>query len=108
MEGNDAGFLVFDGRLPKENNEFPIRVFDYMLEELDGLGPIIFSSFSKLLACLIYYMKEIKTMPDFEIIPQFLAIDPEGAGKYGTDYWMGWANMQKDNYEYDKENPLTF
>jgi hypothetical protein len=107
-EGNDAGHLVFDGREPKENNEFPIRVFDYALEELDGLSDIIFSSFPKLLECMTHYMKEIKNRKDFDIVPEFLEIDPHGAGKNGKEYWLSWAAMMKANDEYLKENPWPF
>lgn len=63
-EGNDGGFLVFDGREEKENNEFPTRVYAAS-EELDGLSAIIFSSFSKLLECLTLFMKEIKNPRPF-------------------------------------------
>ncbi|KQB99151.1 SMI1/KNR4 family protein [Pedobacter sp. Hv1] len=107
-EGNDNGHLVFDGREDKENNEFPIRLFDYSWDELDGLSAIIFSSFSKLLECLTHYMKEVKTRQDFDVVPDFLEIDPEGAGKYGREYWLGWAGMMKGNYEYFKDNPWPF
>ena len=99
-EGNDTGPLVFDGRKPIFNNEFPIRVYDHEYGgELDGLSEIIFSSFTKLLQCLIHYMTELKSRRNYEIIPDFFQIDTEGAGKTGVDYWTGWVNMQKSNFE---------
>ncbi|MBO9683457.1 MAG: SMI1/KNR4 family protein [Flavisolibacter sp.] len=99
-EGNDTGPLVFDGRQPKRDNEFPIRVYDHEYSgDLDGLSEIIFSSFSKLLECLTHYLTELKTRQNFEIIPEFFQIDPNGAGKTGVDYWLSWAGMQRANFE---------
>lgn len=99
-EGNDAGPLVFDGRIDTINNEFPIRVYDHEFGgDLEGLSEVIFSSFEKLLACLTHYMTELKTRKSFEIIPDFFKIDPTGAGLTGIDYWLSWANMQKANFE---------
>jgi hypothetical protein len=99
-EGNDTGPLVFDGREPMPDNEFPIRVYDNSYGgDLDGLSEIIFSSFPKLLECLTHYLTELKTRRNFEIIPDFFQIDPEGAGKAGVDYWLSWAGMQKANFE---------
>jgi len=98
-EGNDTGPLVFDGRLPREQNEFPIRVYDHEFGgDPEGLSEIIFSSFTSLLECTIHYLRELKTKKSFEIIPGFFEIDPDGAGKTGVDYWLAWANMQKANY----------
>ncbi len=107
-EGYDGGFLVFDAREETANNEFPIRAFDYTLEELDGLSAIIFSSFSKLLECLTHYLKEVKTRHDFDIIPEFFEIDPDGAGKHGREYWLGKIDMMKYIYEDNKNNPWPF
>jgi hypothetical protein len=99
-EGNDAGPLVFDGREPVTDNEFPIRVYDHEYGgDLEGLSEIIFSSFPKLLECLTHYLIELKSRNNFEIIPDFFQIDPGGAGKSGIDYWLGWAGMQKANFE---------
>jgi hypothetical protein len=99
-EGNDAGPIVFDGRLPIPDNEFPIRVYDHEYGgDLEGLSDIIFSSFSKLLECLTHHLTELKTKKNFEIIPEFFKIDPHGAGKTGVDYWLSWARMQKANFE---------
>ncbi|MDJ1485037.1 SMI1/KNR4 family protein [Cytophagaceae bacterium YF14B1] len=99
-EGNDTGPLVFDGREKMPGNEFPIRVYDHEFGgELQGLSPIIFSSFSKLLECLTHYLTQLKTRRNFEIIPDFFTIDPQGAGKTGVDYWLGWSGMQSANFE---------
>ena len=100
FEGNDSGPLVFDGRKPAPNNEFPIRVYDQGFGgSLEGLSEIIFSSFPKLLECLTYYMTELKARRTFEIIPQFFEIDPEGAGKTGIDYWLLWVDGLQAEYE---------
>lgn len=99
-EGNDTGPLLFDGRQEMLDNEFPIRVYDHEFwDSLDGLSPVIFSSFSKLLECLTHFLTETQTRKRFEVIPDFLTIDPLGAGSTGVDYWLQWAAMEKGNYE---------
>lgn len=99
-EGNDMGPLVFDARCSAEDNEYPIRAYDHeYMGSVNGLTDIIFSSFAKLIECLTHYLVEIKTRPNFEIIPDFFNIDSSGAGKTGIDYWLGWAGMQRGNYE---------
>lgn len=99
-EGNDTGPLVFDGRTAATHNEFPIRVYDHEFGgSLDGLSDVIFSSFGKLVECLTHYMTEIQTRRDFEIIPDFLKIDPSGAGTSGIEYWLTWTEMLKGNFE---------
>lgn len=100
QEGNDAGPLVFDARMPCKDNEYPIRWYEHEFGgELEGLGEIIFSSFTKLLECMTHYLSELDTRRNFEIIPDFLTIDPEGAGRYGRDYWLEIAGMHKANIE---------
>ena len=84
--GNDIGPLVFDGREPMPDNEFPIRVFDHEYDDLDGLSPIIFSSFTKLLECLTHFLQHGSA----NAVAGFFRIDPEGAGKTGRDYWKNW------------------
>jgi hypothetical protein len=99
-EGNDTGPLVFDGRKEVVGNEFPIRVYDQdFAGKLAGLSEIIFSSFGKLLECMTYYMTELQTRRDFEIIPDFFTIDPTGAGDTGRTYWLSWRDMLKELYE---------
>lgn len=89
--GNDTGPLVFDGRWPIPDNEFPIRVYDYDYGgNPEGLSEVIFSSFPKLIECLTHYMNDIKERDRKEIIPEFFQIDPSGAGGPGIDYWLGW------------------
>lgn len=92
FEGNDTGPLVFDGRRPIANNEFPIRVYDYDYGgDPEGLSEVIFSSFPKLIECLTHYMNEIKEREREEITPEFFQIDPKGAGGPGVNYWLGWT-----------------
>lgn len=99
-DGNDSGPLVFDGRISTKNNEFPIRVYDEDFGgTLEGLSEIIFSSFSKLLECITHYMNELKTKRNYEIIPEFFELDPEGAGKTGIDYWLLWASGLRTEFE---------
>lgn len=96
-EGNDIGPLVFDGRTTVANNEFPVRVYDHEAGgDLNGLSPVIFSSFSKLLECQIHFLTELKKhRKNYEIVPDFFTIDPEGAGATGKDYWEGWITGMK-------------
>ncbi len=100
QDGNDIGPLVFDGRYPVEDNEFPIRVYDYDYGgDEEGLSEIIFSSFTKLLECISHILKDSDSRKLYEIIPDFFAIDPDGAGKTGVDYWLAEIQMGKDNDE---------
>ncbi|NPE47859.1 SMI1/KNR4 family protein [Sphingobacterium sp. arapr2] len=99
-EGNDTGPLVFDTRGSVEKNDYPIRVYDHEYDgELDGLSEIIFSSFSKMLACLTHLLNETKTRKHFEVIADFYAIDPDGAGSTGRPYWESWIAMGRANFE---------
>ncbi len=99
-EGNDAGPLVFDGRVDVNDNEFPIRFYDHEFGgDLAGLSEVIFSSFEKLIECMTHFMKELKTRKRSDIIPDFFAIDPAGAGSTGIDYWLNWAAMLKGDSE---------
>lgn len=95
-EGNDIGPLVFDGRNIADNNEFPIRVYDHeYCGNIDGLGEIIFSSFTKLIECLTHFLSNDGSA--YDRITAFIQIDPEGAGKTGIGYWLSWANMFEEN-----------
>lgn len=95
-EGNDTGPLVFDARQPAENNEFPIRVYDHeYMGILDGLSPVIFSSFTKLIECVTHYFRNCEKKPQSEVIKDFLTIDPDGAGSTGKEYWKRWAERLK-------------
>jgi hypothetical protein len=99
-EGSDIGPLVFDGRQPMSENDFPVRVYDQEFGgDIEGLSDIIFSSFGKLLECVTYYLTEKRKRKDFEIIPEFFQIDPSGAGNGGVDYWLNWASMLKANFK---------
>lgn len=99
-EGNDTGPLVFDTRNIKENIDFPIRVYDHEYGgDLNGLSEIIFSSFEKMIECLTHFLTETKSKKSFEVIPDFYAIDPIGAGSTGKSYWASWTEMEKANFE---------
>lgn len=100
-EGNDAGPLVFDTRNSNDKKDFPIRVYDHEYGgDLDGLSEIIFSSFDKMLECLIHFLTETKSRKRYEVIPDFYTIDPDGAGSTGKSYWYSWTQMEKANFEY--------
>jgi hypothetical protein len=86
--------LVFDARYPVTNNEFPIRIYDHeFIDDLNGLGEIIFSSFSKMLSCLVYFLNRPEAVESGEAIRGFFDIDPTGAGGPGRNYWLSsWGN----------------
>jgi hypothetical protein len=88
-DGNDAGPLVFDMRnRGTDSNDFPIRVYDHeYMGDLAGLSNVIFSSFSKMLECMTHLLHESRTKDQADIIPDFLKIDPDGAGKTGKSYF---------------------
>lgn len=101
QEGNDGGVLVFDAREEKDDSDYPIRICNYEFPyEPNAISEVIFSSFSKLLECVTYFMEEIVSQKNYEIIPFFLTIDPEGAGKSGIDYWLELASLYKESTEY--------
>lgn len=96
--GSDGIYIfVFDAREDKVDNEFPIRVYDHDFYDSDSpevaLGEIVFSSFSKLLECLTYFLND-EERPIEEVIPEFFKIDPEGAGKTGRSFWMALAQEE--------------
>ncbi|GGH21947.1 SMI1/KNR4 family protein [Mucilaginibacter phyllosphaerae] len=98
-DDNDIGFFVFDAREDKADNEYPIRLYDHEYGgDLEGLSEILFSSFSKLLECLTYAM-ENHNEQIHEILPEFIRIDPEGAGKDGIDFWLDRIVFEKKNFE---------
>ncbi|GGH21938.1 SMI1/KNR4 family protein [Mucilaginibacter phyllosphaerae] len=98
-DDNDIGFFVFDAREDKADNEYPIRLYDHEYGgDPAGLSEILFSSFSKLLECLTYAM-ENHNEQIHEILPEFIRIDPEGAGKDGIDFWVDRIAFEKKNFE---------
>lgn len=99
-DGNDTGPLVFDMRSKNDPANIPIRVYHHEYGgDLAGLDEIIFSSFQKLLECLTYFLEETRTRHNFEVIPEFFEIDPEGSGATGYVYWTSWIHDMKSNYE---------
>lgn len=102
-DDNDIGCFVFDAREEREDNEYPIRLYDheYGGDDLDGLSEILFSSFTKLLECLTYTMENSKA-PLYENLAEFIRIDPNGAGKDGIDFWLHRIAFEKENFDYDE------
>jgi len=100
-DGNDEGPWVFDTREQKHKTDYPIRVYDheYMREFHNGLSDIIFSSFNKMLECLIYFFSEMPDKQMHQVIPGFFDIDPSGAGDTGRTHWESWIRMAKANYD---------
>ncbi|WP_316759624.1 hypothetical protein [Pedobacter aquatilis] len=98
-DGNDEGLLVFDSRSVGPSGDFPIRAYDFAADgNLEGLSEIIFSSFQKLIECTTFFLERTKIRKNFEVFPDFFLIDPDGAGKYGVDYWLEWVSMKKQNF----------
>lgn len=101
-DDNDIGCFVFDAREEREDNEYPIRLYDheYGGDDLEGLSEILFSSFIKLLECLTYAMENSKA-PLYENLAEFIRIDPDGAGKDGIDFWLHRIAFEKEDFDYD-------
>lgn len=97
--GNDIGPLVFDGREPKSGNEFPIREYDheYIDGEPEALTEIMFSSFTKMIECLLHFLEEGSKTGYNAAIRQFYHIDPAGAGDDGRGYWTPWFAMPDES-----------
>ena len=86
--------LVFDARYPATDNEFTIRIYDHeFVDNINGLGEIIFSSFSKMIECLTYFLNRPESMESGEAVRHFFEVDPTGAGGPGRNYWLSyWGN----------------
>lgn len=99
-DDNDIGCFVFDAREEREDNEFPIRLYDheYGGDDLEGLSEVLFSSFTKMLECLTYTMENSKA-PMHEKLAEFIRIDPDGAGKDGIDFWLHRIAFEKEDFE---------
>jgi hypothetical protein len=79
-DGNGAGLLVFDTRGATNKEDYPIRIYDHEYDgDLEGLGEIIFSSFSKMLECLTHYLNAERLGQDSQALLDFSQIDPECA-----------------------------
>lgn len=87
------GPLCFDARQRLPESDWPILYFDHENPDPDdAIGPVLFSSFEKLLACCVHYLSGPGT-DDWtrkEQIPEFFDIDPSGAGGPGREYWEEW------------------
>jgi hypothetical protein len=96
----DAGPLCFDPRGGGDPDAWPVTYWDHEWAETDReIGPVIFSSFDRLLLGCIGYMREFERVqrsvfdPDRWLdhrpscIRALMAADPGGAGGPGRDYW---------------------
>lgn len=101
-EGNDAGPLCFDARAGADPEAWPVRFWEHDAPRGDAreIGPLLFSSFAKLLECCTRYLiREVEAVqahgggPDAPFPPltphirEFFDIDPAGAGGPGRAYW---------------------
>jgi hypothetical protein len=89
----DAGPLCFDIRNPVPDADWPIRYWDHEWNGTEReIGPVIFSSFGKLLECAIHYWLPgaLGWETQRSRISGFFDIDPDSAGGPGRDYWEGW------------------
>jgi hypothetical protein len=94
----DAGPLCFDRRRGGDPDAWPITYWDHdFVGSEREIGPILFSSFDRLLiACTAYLQRFVEArereegrlnehLP--EILEALLDADPEGAGGPGREYW---------------------
>lgn len=97
-EAAGAGPLCFDARSSASgSSDWPILYVDHDSPPDEAIGPIIFSSFHKLLECCVHYLSGPGT--DYwsrrERIPDFLELDPTGAGGPGQEYWETWIEDEE-------------
>lgn len=101
-EVHEAGPLCFDGRAFAPDGEMPIVYWDRDRFREDDpeaapdeeLGPVVFSSFPRLLACAVHLLGAPVGDPVARArrILDFTRIDPEGAGSEGGfAYWTDYA-----------------
>lgn len=94
------GPLCFDTR-QTNSVDWPIRYFDHDSSSDDAIddaiGPIIFSSFYKLLECCVHYLSGPRAdhWSCLERIPDFFELDPAGAGGPGREYWEAWLEDEE-------------
>lgn len=90
-EGIGIGPLCFDTR-HSSSTDWPIRYVDHDSSPEDAIGPIIFSTFHKLLECYVHSLSGNGTdyWSCIERIPDFFVLDPTGAGGPGREYWDAW------------------
>lgn len=101
----DAGPLCFDSRDGSDPDRWPIRYWDHeWCDTPQEVGPVIFSSFDKLIEACTQYMLEFAAvkaaMPDEpdawldnrqKCIRALMSADPQGAGGPGRQYWETWV-----------------
>jgi hypothetical protein len=101
-EVHEAGPLCFDARAPSPSGELPIVTWDHdrWSEGEPGapgeeeIGPVLFSSFERLLACAIHLLGAPVGDPAARArrILDFPRLDPDGAGSEGGfAYWADYA-----------------
>lgn len=90
-ERNSIGPLCFDVRASVEEDDYPIVIWDHEYPE-NRISPPIFSSFTKLLECYVYYLSGDSTelTNQDKRTMQFAEIDPLGAGQAEEWYWRHW------------------
>lgn len=99
---HDAGPLCFDGRSPGPDGE--LAVIYWVADRWDQddpdapadeeIGPVIFSSFERLLTCAVHLLSAPVGDPVERArrILDFPRLDPEGAGsEAGFTYWVSYA-----------------
>ncbi|GAB5493721.1 MAG: hypothetical protein Phog2KO_39360 [Phototrophicaceae bacterium] len=100
-ERNGIGPICFDVRKPVQDNDYPIVIWDHEYPS-DRVSSPIFSSFSKLLECCVYYLSgnSIDWWVRDRRISKFAEIDPLGAGQEDQSYWSGWYDyLDEDSNE---------
>ena len=104
----DAGPLCLDPRASADPEQWPVRYWDHEWAGEPGeVGPPIFSSFEKLLACCTRYLTKFvrvkASAPDDptrwrkergRCIESMLDFDPAGAGGPGRLYWQSWTSEE--------------
>lgn len=93
----DAGPLCFDPTSDADSDRWAVRYWDHEWEGTEAeVGPVIFSSFERLLVATTAFMDTFEISPGADqtranreaCLRALVSADPHGAGGPGLDYWF--------------------
>ena len=101
----DAGAVCFDTRLRDDSDDCPVVFWDHEWVGTDKEISPLFSSSEAMFRCLTFMAQspldfvyhdeqydDSATLPaKRQLLSQFLALDPVGAGDAARDYWTSWG-----------------
>ena len=100
----DAGAVCFDTRTPAPGDDWPVVIWDHEWVDTEREVRPMFSNCSRMFECLLFVADndvdfvhhdegdDDSLLPQKQqLLQQFLAIDPEGAGGAAKEYWTCWG-----------------